>query len=224
MEQWKDICGFEGYYQVSDEGNVRSLDRYYLCSNGKINHRRGKQCNFRADKDGYLKVKLSKEGVTKVVPVHRLVAKAFVSGYADGLEVDHKDNDRQNNKASNLRWVTHAENVEHCMLDGRHVCQTDISGKNNPNFGNRKLSERYGKDKVAAKEAQSRPRGNNGRAVPVKLLLDHDSVLSFSCSVDCAEHLIENRCIVSLNKQYIAHKIVEAAKNGKEYLGLRFLL
>mgnify|MGYP003311635078 CR=1 FL=1 len=60
--------------------------------------------------DGYYTVHLSKDGYNERVPIHILVAKTFVSGYQQGLEVDHLDTDRKNNVYTNLEWVTHEEN------------------------------------------------------------------------------------------------------------------
>lgn len=224
MEVWRDVCDFEGYYQVSNMGRVRSLDRYYLCTNGKTGHRRARICSQRCDKDGYFVVKLSKNGISKLFPVHRLVALAFVDGAAEDLEVDHIDSDRQNNEAENLRWVSHANNVDHCLKEGRHVCQTNLTGRNNPNYGNRSLSARYKEDKESARIAQSRPRGRNGRAVPIKLILSQGEVLTFACAVDCVDYLVDNDYLATSNKQYVAHKIIEAAKDSRLYKGLRFAL
>lgn len=118
METWKDIPGYEDRYQVSDEGRVRSVDRMargvskagrdYL---KKMPGRVLRPGNCR----GYLIVNLHPTGT---VTVHRLVALAFVSGFAAGLEVNHKDGNKKNNAASNLEWVTRQGNQVHAVVAG----------------------------------------------------------------------------------------------------------
>ena len=108
-EQWKDIKGFEGYYQVSNKGHVRSLN---------YNNRKGNIHNLRPGfnkSTGYLGVSLRKRDedgntVIKQTTVHRLVAEAFVPN-PNGLEqVDHIDGNRTRNTVSNLRWTTRKKN------------------------------------------------------------------------------------------------------------------
>lgn len=106
MEVWKDIVGYEGSYQVSNLGNVKSLDRKD-CIN---RFRKGKECKKIPTKDGYYKVGLSKNGNEKRFFVHRLVAMHFVNN-PNNLEcVNHKDENKTNNIADNLEWCTRAYN------------------------------------------------------------------------------------------------------------------
>jgi hypothetical protein len=109
-ENWKDIEGFEGYYQVSDFGNVRSLDREFIGTTGIRQVVKGKMMSYRSDKDGYNRALLSKNRVQKTIGVHRLVASAFISNPENKPEVDHIDASPQNNHVSNLRWVVSSEN------------------------------------------------------------------------------------------------------------------
>ena len=93
-EQWKDIFGYDGVYQVSDLGRVRS-NKY-----GKTMIRRASK-----DKDGYLFIGLWKDGKQKTVKVHRLVAQAFIENYnIFNNEVNHKDENKQNNNVENLEF------------------------------------------------------------------------------------------------------------------------
>lgn len=96
LEEWRDIKGYEGLYQVSNMGRVRSMSR-------RINNTllKGELLSLNV-KTGYQKVSLS----GKHFFVHRLVAFAFCEGYAPGLVVNHKDENKTNNKADNLEWVT----------------------------------------------------------------------------------------------------------------------
>lgn len=98
-ETWKAIVRYEGIYEVSDRGRVRSL-KY---GKAKI-LTPWKTC------DGYLAVKLYKDGKLKTVTVHRLVAEAFIPNPNNLETVNHKDEVKTNNDASNLEWMTRADN------------------------------------------------------------------------------------------------------------------
>ena len=115
-EIWKDIEGYEGIYQVSNLGRVRSLDRYITRPHPKTGvpmqyFQRGRDIKPAMQKGGYLFVGLKDKPRKQLVNVHRLVAKAFVPGYFEGADVNHKDCDRTNNRADNLEWVTRRENL-----------------------------------------------------------------------------------------------------------------
>ena len=104
-EEWRDISGYEGLYQVSNLGRVRSLtrkitnnERSYLI-NGKI-LKENKLAN------GYLKVGLSANGNSKLHYIHRLGAQAFIPNPNSYPMVNHKDEDKTNNRVENLEWCT----------------------------------------------------------------------------------------------------------------------
>lgn len=104
-EEWKDIPSYEGIYQVSNYGKIRSL-----------NYRRTGQTQLRAPQDngrGYMIVQLSKENKCKWYLVHRLVAQAFIPNPEDKPTVNHIDGDRANNSVENLEWATYGENNAH---------------------------------------------------------------------------------------------------------------
>lgn len=107
MEIWKDIQGYEGLYQVSNLGNVKSLNW------GNKGYARN--LYLKKHNKGYLQVELAKDGETKMFTVHRLVAIHFVDGYADGLVVNHINEDKQDNRAENLEWCTTSENILYSM-------------------------------------------------------------------------------------------------------------
>ena len=107
-EVWKDIEGYEGLYQVSNLGKVKSLER--IDSLGRVVHEKILNQCFDSKKR-YLMVTLSKGGIHKKILVHLLVGKAFIKGYKKGLQIDHKDTMTTNNKANNLKWVTKSENM-----------------------------------------------------------------------------------------------------------------
>ena len=120
-EIWKDIEGYEGIYQVSNLGRVRSLDRIVpaLChKTGTIvdYHRKGRIIRQRpiSSGSGYLVITIhDNEQKAHTQLVHRLVARAFVPGYREGLDVNHKDEDKTNNRADNLEWCDRQYNINY---------------------------------------------------------------------------------------------------------------
>lgn len=115
MEMWKDIVGYEGMYQVSSAGRIRSVDRIIVYSNGRAHYYTGKILNGFVKPDGYMAVDLYRYGKKKKFYVHRLVAEHFVKN-KDCLhnnEVNHIDENKLNNSADNLEWCTSSENKLH---------------------------------------------------------------------------------------------------------------
>ena len=111
-EVYKCIEGYEGYYQVSNKGNVRSMDRINE-SGYKL---KGKMLVQSTDKDGYKRVSLSRGGKQKGFGVHRLVLETFDK--KDERTVNHKDGCKQNNSLDNLEWTTRSENIRHAFDTG----------------------------------------------------------------------------------------------------------
>lgn len=112
-EIWKDIEGYDGFYQVSNLGRVKSVKSKYL---RKLN----------LTHDGYCKINLSSNGETHWFRVHRLVAQAFIPNPENKPEVNHIDEDKTNNNVDNLEWVTRKENANHGTLYTR---LSKINGK-----------------------------------------------------------------------------------------------
>lgn len=114
METWKDIEGYEGLYQISDEGRVKSLARWIDGVNyGKPckKYRKEKLMKLRKDKGGYMKVVLCKNGKHHAYQVHRLVYKAFNGDIPNHLQVNHIDENKENNFPFNLNLMTPKENI-----------------------------------------------------------------------------------------------------------------
>jgi len=111
QEQWRPVVGYEGLYEVSDQGRVRALAKVIAPSDGRRPYVRPAQTRkIQFDYNGYCKVSLSKDGRIECAFVHRLVLEAFVRPRPPGMEVCHKDGSKANNQPSNLRWGTKSEN------------------------------------------------------------------------------------------------------------------
>ena len=121
MEIWKDIKGFEGYYQVSNKGNVRSLTREQTTKRGVTKRYQGKLLKQRPNSSGYLRVELKSPERVERWFVHRLVAVHFVDNPFPEVNtiVNHLDSNFLNNAADNLEWTTLRGNMQHALNQGR---------------------------------------------------------------------------------------------------------
>lgn len=125
IEIYKDIQGYEGLYQVSNLGEVKSLPK----GDGNGNRERLlKQEVLQREHTNYRRVTLSKDGVTKRFQVHRLVAKAFIPTSDTTLHINHIDNNGENNTYTNLEWVTHSQNMLHSSKQGRQDLTRSLGG------------------------------------------------------------------------------------------------
>lgn len=108
QEAWKDIPNFEGYYQVSNFGRIRSITRKAKTKILNNNYRtiKGQLISPAKTKDGYLKVSLSKKHKRYYFRVHRLVANAFLSNPNNYPVINHKDENKLNNRVDNLEWCS----------------------------------------------------------------------------------------------------------------------
>ena len=132
MEEWRDIKGYEGRYQVSNLGRVKSLkDRY--------GNYREKILNPRNSIQGYLDISLYKNGVSKRFKVHRLVAEAFISNINNYSQVNHKDENKQNNRVENLEWCTSKYNANYGTRNKRHSEKMKGKNKGSKNGRSRKV-------------------------------------------------------------------------------------
>ena len=119
-EIWKDIEGYEGCYEISSLGRVKSLDR--VVYNGKgLFLRKGKEKVLQTDKDGYKTIMLSYKGVSKLKKVHRLVSAAFLLNPENKPTVNHINSIRSDNRVVNLEWNTIKENVNHSFKKGNRT-------------------------------------------------------------------------------------------------------
>jgi hypothetical protein len=118
IEHWKDVPGYEGSYQISDLGRVRSVPRHVYCRNGHLHWIRGRILKPSVGTCGHIQVRLSRAGRSPTVPVHQLVLKAFIGPRPKGKEGCHNDGVHANNRLSNLRWDTHRSNMTDASNQG----------------------------------------------------------------------------------------------------------
>lgn len=111
-EIWKPVVGWEGLYEVSNFGNVRSVDRLVESRGFSKQYRNGKIL-YQRTQNGYRRVKLCNGGVNKVKMVHRLVAEAFIPNPQSLPFINHKDEVRSNNRVDNLEWCTRLYNMRY---------------------------------------------------------------------------------------------------------------
>lgn len=114
-ELWKDVVGYEGFYKVSNLGRIKRVEHF-----DSKNHRYCERIlSLNPQKNGYVRVHLSKNGIAEWKSLHRIVATAFVER-KDGCDVvNHLDNNPSNNKAENLEWTTYKGNMEYASSQGR---------------------------------------------------------------------------------------------------------
>lgn len=141
-EIWKSVVGFEGFYEVSNFGRVKSLDR--VDKRGRF--QKGKIKTQINNGSGYMVVSLKKDGKQKMRSVHRLVADSFIPNPLHKPCVNHLDGDKSNNKVVNLVWCTYVENMKHAVetglyknVHGRKVLCVEL----NKTFNSLREAERF---------------------------------------------------------------------------------
>lgn len=117
-ENWRDIPKFEGYYQVSDLGNVRGCDRFVAHPKGGKLFLKSRVLKSSLNSNGYPFVALSLLGKSKSIPIHKLVALTFLGGRPEGFDINHKDGNKLNSSVDNLEYCTRLENIHHAKALG----------------------------------------------------------------------------------------------------------
>lgn len=186
MEIWKDVIGYEGLYQVSDLGRVRSVDRYIKRNDGIIQHRKGKIILQTKNLDGYMQVKLCKDGKSRTVRVHRIIAESFIPNPDNLSDVNHIDCDRTNNIVLNLEWLSFKENIKHSHKKGHYKRY----GERNSNYKNNTL-KRYYEENPHEKQKLSRKGKQNGMCKKIKLLDKNKTIIKeFDYIGECVDFMI----------------------------------
>lgn len=105
-EEWKDVIGYEGFYEISNFGNVKSLYTNKILKSDSV------------DKFGYVRFSATKNKIQKIKRVHRLVAEMFIPNPNNLPQVNHKDGNKLNNHVNNLEWCSDSENKKHAYKTG----------------------------------------------------------------------------------------------------------
>lgn len=165
QEIWKDIKDYEGKYQVSSFGRVRSLTRKVICKGGQRTTK-GKILKPTISRNLYLTVDLRQHQNHKTQLVHRLVAQAFIPNPKNYTIINHKDNNSQNNIVTNLEWCTQSYNVKYGYSKGNAKPTSGCFKKGNIPYNLRKVSQydkqgnfikTYSSVKLAAKSINQSP-------------------------------------------------------------------
>ena len=195
-EIWKPIIGYEGYYEISNYGRVKSLSRPVYKKDGSF-HRYKKE-TIKCPKlttDGYLAITLSVNGDNKTFLIHRLVASAFIDKpdkNNEELEVNHKDLNRRNNYYENLEWISHKDNVVYSANLGQYYVHSGV---------------------------------NNGRCVSVNVYDDKWNLISsFQFLRQCAEWMMKNGYSRGKTVDGVVDGIKKSIDNNRTYFGFHILL
>ena len=144
MEEWKDIKGYEGCYQISNYGRIKSMQRKVASRGGCLKSLPEKIITPLYTSNGYLNVVASKSQKRKTLIIHHLVAEYFIGDRPDGLVIDHIDGNKTNNHVSNLRYITTKENLrkrKDIKLDQEKVKEiTSLLGQ----MSQSKIAEKFG--------------------------------------------------------------------------------
>lgn len=149
QEIWKDIPGYENFYQANPRGFIKSISKYLRIKNG---FRRTKELII-ANTDngeGYLICSLSKNKVRKSILLHRLIALTFIPNPLNLPEVNHKDGNKFNNDIDNLEWCTRQENIDHSWSKKLTNCigESHHNSKLN-NISVKEIREKYASGKYS---------------------------------------------------------------------------
>jgi NUMOD4 motif/HNH endonuclease len=139
-EYWVDISNYEGYYQVSNYGNVRSLDRVITehpsvkneQQTGKTQTLKGRILKPHTNSSGYYQINLNRKSIRTTFAIHQLVAQAFLDNRSRKPLVNHINGIKTDNNVNNLEWATYSENLEHAYKNRlrRAVKTNEVASKN----------------------------------------------------------------------------------------------
>ncbi len=150
IEIWKDVLGFEGAYQVSNTGKIKSLKRTYIRKNGSKDTKHEKILSNLDNGSGYKYINL---GASCRKAIHVIVAESFLCNPENKKTVNHINGNKSDNRLENLEWATHSENHKHAYNTGLRKAY-ERSGTKNPNY-------RHGKRCALKEETRAMSYSNN---------------------------------------------------------------
>lgn len=147
MKKWKKITGFEDCYEISNNGELRSLERDVRHYKGGVRRCKSSIKKIRADKDGYMRCNLKKDGKRYDFRIHRLVADAFLENEKHLPIVNHKNGIKSDNRVDNLEWCSFQNNTIHAVKN--RLIKTKLTDKEamevfNSNSTHREIAKKYG--------------------------------------------------------------------------------
>jgi len=135
-EIWKPVKGYESYYEVSNEGNIRTIERIIKLPTHQYLKKQKLLTQFK-DNRGYFHVKLyNGNGKCKSLTTHRIVALTFLNNPKELIEVNHIDHNKHNNCLSNLEWITRSDNIKHS-----YICRDPKTYKGSGNKNSKLIEE-----------------------------------------------------------------------------------
>lgn len=201
-ENFKELLYNGAKFLVGDKGTI-----YY---NNKV-------YPVRYNRDGYQMLSYKGNNGWTTVGVHILVARAFIPNDDESqTEVNHRDFDRKNNRADNLEWVSHKDNILYSRKHYSHY------GSDNPNYGNRKLSKFYKDNPIISKLKQGRSGLKNGRCRKIKLYHQGVYIKEFGYIGLCCQYLKEH-CSPNSSIETIRGQIDSHCRTNKPYKGYTFV-
>lgn len=179
----------------------------------------GCQRNVYYNADGYsvCAIKIPNIG-WRSVRVARLVALTYIPNPNNLPEVNHKDYNRKNSNVENLEWISRKDNVNYSMCN-----RPNYNGTNNPNFGNKKLSQIYANNKEYAIEKQGRKGLQNGRCRRIKVFENGKLLKEFDYTLECCRYIRDKFNLNVNNLNSIRSKIDKSIRNNTAYRGLTFI-
>jgi hypothetical protein len=148
IEIWRSVLNYKGYYEVSNHGNVRSINRIIIDKNGNELHYKSRLLKPAPNKDGYLQVGLSRNSKINSYCVHQLEALAFIPNPENKPTVNHIDGIKANNYVDNLEWATKSEQAIHSLEHNLRTMPNAWIGKFGSKHCASKKVTQYTKDNV----------------------------------------------------------------------------
>lgn len=200
MVEWRDIYGFEGLYEISDCGDIRSKEHTISYFDPRWNKDAVRRCPQKIMKasmlpSGYMLIRLRKNNAYHNHYVHRLVAQTFIPNPENKPEVNHKDRNKQNNCVGNLEWVTAAENTHHLMASG-YVMGLQCKGRHLSDEHKHKMSISLRGHATYTHTEDTRKKLVKSRCVPVQCITDGKM---FACGAEADRFYHYSRGLVCKN-------------------------